>query len=481
MHSLDSTRSIHFVGIKGIAMTALALWANDRGIAVTGSDVKTEFPSDSMLKNAGIAVSSGFSSTHINDSAKPDLVIYTGAHEGVDNIEVKTAIARGIPILSHGMALGLAMVGKSQITVAGSHGKTTTSAMIATILTHAGYDPSYAIGCGEIFGLGKPGHCGKGEFFVAEGDEYVTDKSHDDTPRFLWQTPEVLVVTNIGFDHPDVYASLSDVQHAFVRLQKKLTGMKTTVVNADDPSSTVLYPSGKTVSFGTTSSADYQVVDISNREMTTGTTKERRSAFTLKHKGKTVEAFILNVAGKHNALNAAAAGIACHAIGLSWKQITNGLCSFYGTKRRFEKIGEAQGILYYDDYAHHPDEIRATTVSARSWFLGRRLICVFQPHTYSRTKALLADFAKSFSNCDVVVLTDIYASAREHDTMGITGKTLVSEVSKHHKDVRYAPDANAVYKALKNMIHDNDVVFFMGAGDIYNWEKIIVQKLIHQQ
>ncbi|MBI3342632.1 UDP-N-acetylmuramate:L-alanyl-gamma-D-glutamyl-meso-diaminopimelate ligase, partial [Candidatus Gottesmanbacteria bacterium] len=219
MNKLQQSKRIYFVGIKGVAMAALAIWAKESGKLVAGSDVGEEFPTDEELKKAEIPVHEGFDEAHLA-AFKPDLVIYTGAHGGRDNLQVQEAIKRGVASVPHGKALGMVMEGKRQISVAGSHGKTTTSAMIATILTEAKLDPSYAIGCGSIKGLGAAGHAGKGEWFVAEADEYVTDPGHDRTPRFLWQKPEVLVVTNIDYDHPDVYQDLSAVQQAFVALQK---------------------------------------------------------------------------------------------------------------------------------------------------------------------------------------------------------------------------------------------------------------------
>jgi len=204
---ITKAKNIHFVGIKGIAMASLAVWAKEAGKLITGTDIEEHFPSDEVLSKAGISVDVGFDEKHI-DTHKPDLVIYTGAHGGRDNEEVIEAQKRNIPVLPHGKALGQVMEGKRQITVAGSHGKTTVTAMIAMILAKAGLDPSYAIGSGMISGLGLPGHFGRGEWFVAEGDEYVTDPGHDQTPRFLWQKPEILVITNIDLDHPDVLIQL---------------------------------------------------------------------------------------------------------------------------------------------------------------------------------------------------------------------------------------------------------------------------------
>ncbi|MCX6792289.1 MAG: UDP-N-acetylmuramate--L-alanine ligase, partial [Candidatus Gottesmanbacteria bacterium] len=419
-------KRVHFVGIKGVAMAALAVWAKEAGYRVTGSDTSEEFPTDEVFGLAKISVL-GFDSKNITN-IHPDLVIYTGAHGGRDNDEVVEATALGMPTLPHGKALGLVMDGKKQVSVAGSHGKTTTTAMIATILTVAGLDPSYAIGCGEIRGLGLPGHKGKKDIFVAEADEYVTDPNHDTTPRFLWQHPDILVVTNVDFDHPDVYDSLADVQDAFIKLQRQ---SKLIIVNADDPASKVLM--NKTViSYGFSPKAEFRVTNVRFGE--------ERTFFALDQNGMKLLEFTLKVPGKHNALNAAAAAIACKNLGVSWERIKEGLAKFGGTKRRFERIGVIGGTTVIDDYAHHPKEIMATLAAAREWYPHKRIITVFQPHTYSRTKALMSEFSHAFTNAHRVILTDIYSSARETDTLGISGKTLVEETAKHHIDVLYAPD-----------------------------------------
>lgn len=460
-------KRIHFVGIKGVAMTALAVWYKEAGYVVTGSDVTEEFPTDEILAKAKIRVLPDFTARNLSGKIKPDLVIYTGAHGGRDNEEVVQAEALGIPTLPQGKALGQVMADKKQVSIAGSHGKTTTTAMIATILSCAGYDPSWAVGCGEIRGLGLPGHFGKGDIFVAEADEYITDPNHDMTPRFLWQHPDILVVTNVDFDHPDAYESLARVQDAFVSLQKQQKGMKLAIVNADDSASSVLI-NGNTVTYGLSAKAEYKVMHVRFGD--------ERTFFSLIQNGMPIADFTLKVPGKHNALNAAAAAIACKQIGLSWDQISRGLLAFGGTKRRFELIGQIGDIKVIDDYAHHPQEIMATLAAAREWYPTRRIIAVFQPHTYSRTKALLPEFARAFGNAHEVILTDIYASAREHETLGISGKTLVQEVTKHNPHVHFAPDYDAVHKILTNMMKPTDVVIFMGAGNIYTWGRKLISK-----
>lgn len=457
--NLHSARTVYFVGIKGVAMAALAIYCKERGMSVRGCDTQEEFPTDKELRKANVPIDIGFDPTFLKK--KTDLVIYTGAHSGRDNPVVRFALKQGVTALSHGKALGMFMEGKRQITVAGSHGKTTTAGMIATTLKVNGKDPSYAIGCGALLGMGPAGHFGSGDFFVAEGDEYVTDHGHDETPRFLWQKPEILVATNIDFDHPDAYPSLKSVQDAFVKLQTQQVGQKLAVVNIDDPKSNVLLSGQNVITYGFSPRADMHIVH-------TGVGVERMF-FTLEQKRVRVGEFTLKVPGRHNVANAAATIVTCQALGLNIDEIRNGLLAFSGTKRRFEKLGEVNGVTYYDDYAHHPAEIIATLAGAKIWYPGRRIIAVFQPHTFSRTKVLLPDFARSFTDAAMVILTDIYASAREHDTLGITGKTLLEETLKHHSDVQYGKDFLEVRKVLSQKIMPGDVVIFMGAGDIYSW------------
>ncbi len=423
-------------------MAALAVYAKERRFAVSGCDVEEEFPSDEVLKKGGIKPLVGFSGDHVMQLTGSRLVIYTGAHGGRKNPEVAVAIEAGIAALPHGQALGLFMEGKRHISVAGSHGKTTTAAMIATILTQAGYDPSYAIGCGEIGGLGLPGHCGRGDWFVAEADEYVTDPGHDATPRFLWQRPEILVITNIDFDHPDVYSSLADVKEAFQKLRDKVPASGEIITPAD--------------------------VHITNIHFAGGSTY-----FRMDIEGVTLPEFMLQVPGRHNGINAALAAAAANHVGVPWDEISKGLAKFTGAKRRFEKIGEIGLTNFYDDYAHHPAEIGATLSAARSWFPKRKIIAVFQPHTYSRTKALLNEFARSFSDADFAIVTDIYASTREHDTLGISGQTLAEKVAQNHRNSFFAKGKEEVKKILDAKVSDGDIVIFMGAGDIYKWGRQI--------
>lgn len=471
-NELKKIKKVHFVGIKGVAMTSLAIYAKEAGFVVTGSDTEEDFPTTECLQKAKIKSIENFLPEHITQT-KPDLVIYTGAHAGYQNPEVVTAVSQNITVLPHGKALGMFMEGKRQISVAGSHGKTTTSAMIATILSKAGLDPSYAVGCGEVFGLGLPGHFGSGEWFIAEADEYVTDPTSDPTPRFLWQNPEILVVTNIDFDHPDVFDSLQDVSAAFIKLRNKLPTHGSLILSSDDPNSKELIWADSSVTMVGEKDADCEVTSIHFNQ--------GRTFFSLEYPGEWVGEFVLRVPGRHNAINAAMAIMAASETGVTRQQAYDSLYAFSGTKRRFENIGDCDGVLYFDDYAHHPKEIEATLGGARDWYKKRRIITIFQPHTYSRTKALLPEFATALSKSDVVILTDIYASAREHETMGITGKTLYTEVLKRNSRSYYAPTFREVKEALADNVRNGDIVVCMGAGDIYEWGRKIVEGIRNKE
>lgn len=463
---MKKTIHIHLVGIKGVAMAALAVYLKEKGMRVSGSDVTQVFPTDEELTRAGITSMEGFAATHVEGKHKPDAVYFTGAHNGLDNVEVQAALAQNIPALPHGKALGEITKGTRLLVAAGSHGKTTTSAMLAVLLTHAKLHPSYAIGCGSISGLGAAGHYGKSDWFVAEGDEYITDPSHDTTPRFMWLTPEILVVTNIDYDHPDAYPSLEAVTQAFVAVQKKSS---LTIVNRDDPMSRPLLTGENVITYGFSPAADFHITHV-------GVGRERMF-FTLEERNVSVGEFSMKVPGKHNVSNAVAALVAAHATGIPWDTLREGLLNFTGTKRRFEKLGTKNGITFYDDYAHHPTEIMATLKAARSWYPSERIIAIFQPHTYSRTKALLKEFSLAFSDADTVILTDIYASAREHETLGITGETLVQETMKHHPHVMYGSTMKDVESTLSRLAKPGDIVVLMGAGDIYTHAAALMKGL----
>lgn len=448
---------IHFIGIKGVGMAALAIMAKERGLKVTGSDVEEIFVTDKLLKDFGIKWKRGFGAENIE--GRPDLVVVTGAHGGKNNPEARAAEKMGLPVLMHAQALGAFMEGCEGISVCGVGGKSTTAAMIATVLSKAGLDPSFAVGVGSISPLGAPGHWGKGKYFVAEADEYVTCPETDPTPRFLYQSPKIIVVTNIEYDHPDVYPSLEETKKAFLQFAERLPADGSVVACLDNPNVRAWLPSVRRekVTYGFSKDAKVKILAVEF--------EEGRTVFEIEGQGK----FVLQVPGRYNALNATAAVIVASSLGVGLEKIKEGLFAFRGTKRRFEFIGKRDGVRLYDDYAHHPLEIEGTLKAAREWFPDAKLIVVFQPHTYSRTRALLSEFARCFSGADKVIISDIYSSAREKEDSEISSKILVENVGKHHGDVKYIGDPRAAVAHAAEAAEPGDVIMTMGAGDIFHY------------
>ncbi|TSC53994.1 MAG: UDP-N-acetylmuramate--L-alanine ligase [Microgenomates group bacterium LiPW_16] len=462
-------RHVHFVGIKGVAMTALAIVAKEQGSYVTGSDIEEEFPTSAVLSKFKITPLPGFKKENI--VGKPDLVVVTGAHGGMSNPEAQAAKSAGLKVLMHGQALGEFMKGKKGIAVAGSHGKTTCAAMVAHILINAGLDPSFAVGCGEIKSLTAPGHAGRGNYFVVEADEYVTDPGQDPTPRFFHLSPLVAVITNIEYDHPDAYSNLEQLKQAFLTFAKKIPSDGLLVAGIDNENVRAILSSLKSpiLTFGFSPRADFQISRVSFGR--------GRTWFRIKHKKIDLGQFSLSIPGRHNATNAVAASIVSSFLGISWEKIRQNLATFLGTKRRFEEVGEREGIKFFDDYAHHPTEIKATLEAARAWFPRRKIVCIFQPHTFSRTKALMGEFSKCFTQASQVIITDIYPSAREKPEEEINSKILVNEIQKYHKNAIYIGKMEEAANFVGNQANPGTVILTMGAGDIYKIHKYFLSQI----
>lgn len=447
-------------------MTPLALIAKAAGYEVTGSDIDQDFITDIALKKAKITPFKGFAGEHIEHA---NIVITTGAHGGYDNIEVKAAKLQKIPVMSAGEATGAFMKGEILdrsfigISVAGTHGKTTTTAMIATILKENTLEPSFIIGTGDVKSLGTPGHLGKGRYFVAEADEYATEPVHDKRARFLWQHPMFAVFTNIEHDHPDIYPTLDSVRAAFLEFANNLPDKGMLIACGDDPEVRKLLKEygKKAITYGFGAGNDYilERVHISGDQ----------TFFHVTSHGMALGEFGIRVVGDHNALNALAALIVSFELGLSVDKIKKGLLAFQGSKRRLEYIGELQtGAKVYDDYAHHPTEIKKTLSALRKQYPNKKLICFFQPHTYSRTKQLFEEFIRAFESVDMIAVCDIYASLREEPDPTVSSKQLATGISKHHKEVRYLAALNDVVQYInENKFRSDTVLITMGAGDIY--------------
>lgn len=459
-------KKIHFIGVKGVGMAPLAVIAQEAGFQVSGCDVSQEFITDQLLKKAGIEILNGFSKEHLK---KVDMVIATGAHGGSKNPEVIAAGELNLPILTQGEATAQFQNGSFfgrktfGISVAGSHGKTTTTAMMATILKSAGLDPSYSIGTGFVPYLESDGHFGRGRYFIVEADEYVVDAENDRTPKFLLQSPDLILITNVDFDHPDIYPSYEDVEDAFLKFSEKLGNSKPLVICGDGSKNQdfIKKLKGNIKTYGFSPLNEVTIAKI--------TYSDEKTFFRLNSQGQDLGEFMLNIFGEQNVVDATGAIVAAIELGLSIPEIKEGISKFLGTKRRSEFITKLDnGALIYDDYAHHPEEIKQTLSSFKKRFSKKEIICVFQPHMYSRTKVLLADFINAYEDADQVIISEIFPSFRETPDLEFSAQRIEAGINLHKKKAIFLSSLQDVIKYFEqNPPNGNSVVITMGAGDIY--------------
>lgn len=451
----DINNRLHFIGIKGMGMSGLAIMAHELGYVVTGSDTAEEFPTDEVLRQSHIAVFDGFDAANLKD--KPRIVL--SAAFGMENPEVKEAKKLRLEVKTFSEILGEMMAKFEGIGVAGVHGKTTTSALLAFILQEAGFAPSYMIGAPYVPGLPANGHIGQGKYFVVESDEYKKSEDSNE-PKFLDYPMKHVVITSIELDHPDMYQTAEDVYKAFYRLSVKIPRDGTIIACIDWPlvrrlvSRRVDRPC---LTYGLDASAQFQVVDIKESETTT---------FNILHLEKKIGPFTTKLAGVHNALNATAAIITARHLGVTESVITRALRKFVGPMRRFQVLGEYNGATIIDDYAHHPTAVAAVIDAAKKRYPTKNIVVVFQPHTYSRTGKLLNEFAHSLLGADKLVLLNIFASAREKSGY-VTIDDLIKVLKPLKPDLEYRPTTEEVAKFLAGFIDNNDVVLLLGAGDVY--------------
>jgi len=428
-------------------MSALAqISAQIEGATITGSDVEESFYTDSVLKRAQIPVL-GFSPTNVENA---DLVVTSAAYTN-QHPEISRALELNIPVLTYPQYLGRLLSKKRGVSVSGTHGKTSTTAMVGLVMLQAGLDPTIVVGS-DVPSIGGNAHSGKGEFFLAESCEY---RRH-----FLNYSPEHLLITNIEFDHPDYFKDLGDVISAFAELAKKVPASGHIYIWAEDPNRESITGSAPITTFGLSDSADVRATEI--------LFKDERSSMKIMIKGKYVGDLDLHVGGRHNILNALATIALCYEIGIPIEQILASLSLFNGTKRRFEHVGSNKnGALIVDDYAHHPTEIRTTLEGARLSFPDRRIRAIFQPHTFSRTEKLLLEFSQAFQGADEVVVADIFSSAREQDHHTVSALTLAKLIEKQGIKARYIGTLDEIMVYLTETIAPKDLVLTLGAGDIY--------------
>lgn len=441
MHLPSLPATIHFVGIGGIGMSGLARIMAARGYQVTGSDAH-DSPSIAALRDDGFSVTVGHGTAGLGSPA----LVVTSAAVPESNPELASAREREIQIVKRAALLGLLCNDQVCIAVAGTHGKSTTSGMLAFALEKAGVAPSFAVGA-RVNQLGVNAALGHSEVFVAEADEY--DYS------FLWLRPAVGIITSVEFDHPDIFPTLAAVEDAFLQFAERIRTGGTLVISADDPNCQRLTarlqsPIIKTT-FGFHPDADWRIVDADGAE-------------GIRTPGGPVIPLRLQVPGRHNLLNAAAAMAAAAAIGVMPPDLRPGLEAFTGVGRRFEVRGEVNGVTIIDDYAHHPTEIRSTIAAARERYPGARLWALFQPHTYSRTKQLLDEFAAALGEADHVILTAIYP-ARETDDLGVSSSGIAARITGVPVEVVDGPEQAAWF--VSTAATTGDVVLVLGAGDIW--------------
>ncbi len=437
---------VHMIGIGGTGISSIARVLLERGYKASGSDrVLSTLARE--LQSAGITIYEGHQAANIQDA---DLIVRSSAIPD-DNVEVQAALASGIPVLKRADFLGNLMADDFSIAVAGSHGKTTTSAMLAWVLTSLQQDPTYILG-GVSKNLNTNAHAGSGKYFVIEADEY--DR------MFLGLNPDVILLTNVGYDHPDCFPTVAKYESAFRDFIKNTKPGGLLVVSEPDASRLQIIENlpasiqGST--YGFSQDANYQERNLKlnklgcfNFEVFTST------------EDKNLAVVNMSIPGEHNVLNALGVFSVLHQLGFAAEKIAASLSSFLGTGRRFEIVGEVSGITIIDDYAHHPAKIKATLAAAKNRFPGRRIIAVWQPHTYSRTKTLAAEFSASFENADLVIVSEIYASREKLETY--SSNEIVKAIS--YTDARYFASLPEISAFLLQELRSGDVIIVLSAGD----------------
>jgi UDP-N-acetylmuramate--alanine ligase len=454
----SSIKKLHFVGIGGIGMSGIAEILIDEGFTVTGSDKATSDNTE-RLAALGARVYVGHDSKNLEQDV--DALVYSSAVMP-ENPEIVEAQKRKIPVIRRAEMLAEVMRLKYGIGIAGTHGKTTTTSMASLVLIEGGVDPTVIVG-GRLHGLaGSNARLGQGQFIVVEADEF--DRS------FLSITPTIAVLTTLETDHLDCYRDLEDIKGAFIQFANKVPFYGFVILCLDEPALQDIMPriKKKIITYGLNGQADLQAVEITHRQNT--------SKFLVLRDGKELGEILLQIPGRHNVQNALAAIAVGLELKVPFEKVKAGIEKFTGVFRRWEVKAEVDGITVVDDYAHHPTEIKATLSGAKlGW--RRRVICVFQPHLYSRTRDFYDEFGRSFFDADVLVVTDVYP-AREEPIQGVSGE-LIAHAAKEfgHKQVHYIPDKKNVPGFLMGAKQQGDIIITMGAGDIWKYGEEFIKKL----
>ena len=456
MTTFKKDQHIYFIGIGGISMSGLAEILVDRGCRVSGTDLK-ESPVVKHLQNLGIQVNFGHRKENITDDV--DLVVYTAAIHP-DNPELVAANEKGIPLMDRAHLLGEIMgeYGNS-IAVAGTHGKTTTTSMVSEILLAADTDPTITVG-GILPTIGSNLKIGHSPFFVAEACEYFDS--------FLQFQPMVGVILNVESDHLDYFGDLAHIRRSFHAFAQRVPAEGAVIINhgIDNVEELTAELNCTAETFGMQDSATWQAKNIVHEN-------DGTNSFDVYYKGEFFGPIHLNVPGDHNIMNALASIASAHYLGIDAENCRKGLLHFSGTNRRFQRKGEKNGIQVIDDYAHHPTEIKATLAAAKK-VQHNKTWCVFQPHTYSRTKFLFDEFCKSFADADEIIIADIFA-AREALDESITAAMLAERVAQTGKSARYVGDFEAIRAYLEEHCKAGDLLMTVGAGDVFKIGEAFLQ------
>ena len=458
MINLPDYKKIHCIGIGGIGLSAVAEILMARGYDISGSDMK-ESDMTAKLARDGARIHIGHNAENVEGK---DLVIYSSAIS-MENPELARATDLGIPTVTRAQALGALMEEyDSSIAISGTHGKTTTTSMVSLILKNAQKEPTILVG-GNLPEINGNVYVGQNDYFVTEACEYMDS--------FLNLKPKIEIILNIDSDHLDYFKDVDHIARSFDKFAKLVPENGAVIAYDANPFvKSVISGLPNAITFGLSESCDYYASDINFDN-------DGMPQFKVNHGGKVLGQIELAVPGEHNILNALAAFACCHIQGVAVEDIIKTLDGYTGTHRRFDLLGETStGIRIVDDYAHHPTEIKATLAAVRN-MKHNTLWCLFQPHTYTRTMALLDDFATAFDEADKVVLAEIYA-AREKNIHKISSKTLMNKIKEHdvNKDVYFFEDFEEIASFVYNNAQEGDLVITMGAGDIYKVGEMILEK-----
>lgn len=438
-------RQVHFIGVGGVGMSGLAEILRTLDFDVSGSDLR-DGENTRNLRRLGVRIDLGHRAANVHDA---DVVVFSSAIRS-DNPEIQEARRLGIPVITRAEMLAELMRLKYGVAIAGSHGKTTTTSLVATILRAAGFDPTVVVG-GRMAALGSTARLGAGDLLIAEADE--SDGS------FLRLSPTIAVVTNIDPEHLDFYGTHERIKDAFVEFIEKVPFYGLAVLCLDHPDVQEILPriQRRHVTYGINPQADYAARNVRAQGVST--------SFEAFRRGEPLGEFTVRMPGHHNVLNTLASIAVADELEVPWDVMKTALTTFHGVARRFSVVDVAEGITLVDDYGHHPAEIRATLSAARSAYNDKVLVA-FQPHRYTRTQHLFDEFARCFNDADQVLLTDIY-SAGESPIEGVTAERLAEALRAHgHQCVRYVPDREQLVRELASAAEPGDVVIALGAGDI---------------